>query len=509
MLSCIPVKWSSFQALLCVVVCLFCSCTAEPLCEARKTLDVADSLRVNEGRLYDDSLALAEAYTLLGHWRLIYPDAYARACYYYGRMLRHRGDQVAAIRAFINGTHAPYMQRVVPLPWFSDYHILGRIYSNMGTMSHLAGEFELSYEMYKTASEQILKTDDSTSYYYLLNDMAVELAEQKLQNETLALLDSIEHNCTNDGVLTKLWETKAIMYYNIGKYDSAIISVKQLQIKGNHDATGYVKEAQAFDCMGLKDSALYYAKHVMSHPYASNQDKYHVLYILINYDNTISKQEVQVLSSERADLNNELIEPLLQQLHVAVELLRQDIGDAPSLQKIIVILLILSLAGVSIVTILVILRKNIIRLLTGHHRLKKENEEIRQSSENIKQQNSAWQQQIIQDIENTCEIIRKYDDWDKQLHWKDYNELCEFINQHFYLLADKLKQNYHLDEKELRLSILVLLDMFNNDTIAKILHYGKGIRTYKSRLNAKLGNIGNDLRTKLIQIAVFPFKSFP
>ena len=509
LLSCIPVKWSSFQALLCGVVCLFCSCTAEPLCEARKTLDVADSLRVNEGRLYDDSLALAEAYTLLGHWRLIYPDDYARACYYYGRMLRHRGDQVAAIRAFINGTHAPYMQRVVPLPWFSDYHILGRIYSNMGTMSHLAGEFELSYEMYKTASEQILKTDDSTSYYYLLNDMAVELAEQKLQNETLALLDSIEHNCTNDGVLTKLWETKAIMYYNIGKYDSAIISVKQLQNKGNHDATGYVKEAQAFDCMGLKDSALYYAKHVMSHPYASNQDKYHVLYILINYDNTISKQEVQVLSSERADLNNELIEPLLQQLHVAVELLRQDIGDAPSLQKIIVILLILSLAGVSIVTILVILRKNIIRLLTGHHRLKKENEEIRQSSENIKQQNSAWQQQIIQDIENTCEIIRQYNDWDKQLHWKDYNELCEFINQHFYLLADKLKQNYHLDEKELRLSILVLLDMFNNDTIAKILHYGKGIRTYKSRLNAKLGNIGNDLRTKLIQIAVFPFKSFP
>ena len=509
LLSCIPVKWSSFLALLCGVVCLFCSCTAEPLCEARKTLAVADSLRVNEGRLYDDSLALAEAYSTLGHWRLIYPNAYARACYYYGRMLRHRGDQVAAMRAFIAGSHAPYIDRVVPLSWFSDYHILGRIYSNMGTMSHLAGEFELSYEMYKTASEQILKTDDSTSYYYLLNDMAVELAEQKLQNETLALLDSIEHNCTNDGVLTKLWETKAIMYYNIGKYDSAIISVKQLQIKGNHDATGYVKEAQAFDCMGLKDSALYYAKHVMSHPYASNQDKYHVLYILINYDNTISKQEVQVLSSERADLNNELIEPLLQQLHVAVELLRQDIGDAPSLQKIIVILLILSLAGVSIVTILVILRKNIIRLLTGHHRLKKENEEIRQSSENIKQQNSAWQQQIIQDIENTCEIIRQYNDWDKQLHWKDYNELCEFINQHFYLLADKLKQNYHLDEKELRLSILVLLDMFNNDTIAKILHYGKGIRTYKSRLNAKLGNIGNDLRTKLIQIAVFPFKSFP
>ena len=509
LLSCIPVNWSSFPALLCGVVCLFCSCTAEPLSEARHTLDVADSLRVNEGRLYDDSLALAEAYTLLGHWRLIYPDDYARACYYYGYLLRQHNNQVAAMQAFIAGSHAPYVSRVVPLPWFSNSHILGRIYSNMGTMCHLADEFELSYEMYEQSSKSFYRGGDTTLYYYMLNDMALELAEQNMYEATLALLDSVERNCTNQGVLTKLWETKAIMYYNIGKYDSAIISVKQLQNKGNHDATGYVKEAQSFDCMGLKDSALYYAKHVMSHPYASNQDRYHVLYILINYDNTISKQEVQVLSSERADLNNELIEPLLLQLHVAVELLRQDIGDAPSLQKIIVILIILSLAGVSIVTILVILRKNIIRLLTGHHRLKKENEEIRQSSENIKQQNSAWQQQIIQDIENTCEIIRQYNDWDKQLHWKNYNELCEFINQHFYLLADKLKQNYHLDEKELRLSILVLLDMFNNDTIAKILHYGKGIRTYKSRLNAKLGNVGNDLRTKLIQIAVFPFKSFP
>ncbi|MBQ7647637.1 MAG: hypothetical protein IJS92_00980, partial [Paludibacteraceae bacterium] len=75
---------------------------------ARHTLAVADSLRVNEGRLYDDSLALAEAYTLLGHWRLIYPDDYARACYYYGYLLRQHNNQVAAMQAFIAGSHAPY-----------------------------------------------------------------------------------------------------------------------------------------------------------------------------------------------------------------------------------------------------------------------------------------------------------------------------------------------------------------------------------------------------------------
>ena len=95
--------------------------------EARQTIAMADSMRVNEHRLYDDSLALAEAYTTFGRWRLVCPDDYARACYYYGYLLRQHGNQVAAMQAFIAGTHAPYIQRVVPLLWFNDYHILGRI----------------------------------------------------------------------------------------------------------------------------------------------------------------------------------------------------------------------------------------------------------------------------------------------------------------------------------------------------------------------------------------------
>ena len=93
------------QFILLPLFCMLCACSG--LGEARHTLTAADSMRVNEGVAYangvpannvqrgvGDSLALAEAYTLLGHWRLIYPDDYARACYYYGYMLRQHGDQV-------------------------------------------------------------------------------------------------------------------------------------------------------------------------------------------------------------------------------------------------------------------------------------------------------------------------------------------------------------------------------------------------------------------------------
>ncbi|MBQ7530376.1 MAG: hypothetical protein IJT12_01545, partial [Paludibacteraceae bacterium] len=168
--------------------------------EARQVLAAAESMRVNEGRLYDDSLALAEAFATTGKWIYIYPNDYARACYYYGYLLRQHGNQVAAMQAFIAGTHAPYIQRVIPLPWFSNYHILGRIYSNMGTMCHLVDEFQLGYDMYEQSAIAFQKSCDTTAYYYALNAMALELAEQKFHDETLVLLDSIEQECADSGV---------------------------------------------------------------------------------------------------------------------------------------------------------------------------------------------------------------------------------------------------------------------------------------------------------------------
>lgn len=516
-LSCFPFERISFVALLCGVVCLFCSCTAEPLSEARHTLDVADSLRVNEGRLYDDSLALAEAYTLLGHWRLIYPDDYARACYYYGYLLRQHNNQVAAMQAFIAGSHAPYVSRVVPLPWFSNYHILGRIYSNMGTMSHLAGEFELGYDMYEQSSKSFYRGGDTTLYYYMLNDMALELAEQNMHDETLLLLDSVEHNCTNQGVLTKLWETKAILYFNLERYDSTIYSVKRLQEKGNYGSTGYVKEAQAFWSLQQYDSALYYAKIVMSHPYASNQDKYHVLYILVNNDSTISKQEVQTLSSERADLNNELIEPLLLQLSVAVELLRQDID-----KKTPYMYLCFVLASIGLIVVVAWIAKNHVKRITKieqkkHQQLTKQNANILADMSRLQANNDALRQEnadlsvlhserraeLMAQIVNNCDAIRNSEKWKDILYWNKHDKLCEVADKHLNLLSTKLQLLNVLNEREIHLCILVVIGGFSDKQLAQLLNYGeKSIRGIKLYTAKKLGTTSAHLHDFLMQMVI-------
>ena len=139
----------------------------------RKVEDVvaqADSLW-HAGKQYGidegDSATLAQAYETLGQWQWLHTDEYAHTCYHYGKLLRAKENPVEAMQAFIAATHSGT----------KDYHILGRVYNNMGDICHLASEFQLSYDMFEQSANMYLKNGDSLLYYYCLNDMAFELAE--------------------------------------------------------------------------------------------------------------------------------------------------------------------------------------------------------------------------------------------------------------------------------------------------------------------------------------------
>ena len=148
---------------------------------------------VDEG----DSVSLAQAYVTLqehsafsrqlsevcpfGHCTSLL-RTYSHACYHYGKLLRAKDNPVAAMQVFIAATHSHTR----------DYHILGRIYSNMGSICHLAGKYSLSYDMYEKSAHVFLQDGDSLSYYYLLNDMAFELAEQGKKEEVFSMLSIID-----------------------------------------------------------------------------------------------------------------------------------------------------------------------------------------------------------------------------------------------------------------------------------------------------------------------------
>ena len=472
--------------------------------ESRHTLDVADSLRVNEGRLYDDSLALAEAYTLLGHWRLIYPDDYARACYYYGYLLRQHNNQVAAMQAFIAGSHAPYVSRVVRLPWFSDYHILGRIYTNMGMMCHDNGEFELAYDIYKLSAEQFQEAHDTTAYYYALNAMAYEIAEQNLHDETFSLLSRIETECTDANVLTKTWETKAELYRNLAQYDSAIFAARQLYAHGYWATSGYVTMAQAFWHLEQYDSALYYAEYVIDKIDATSQEKYNMLYILTYSTTSISSDEIKKRSEERADIDKEILDPLHIQLALSVELIRQDRNKKPNYTLVIIICSIVLLIPIYLIAYsrhkncIARIKKEEQTLSVKERELSSKAQELSARQQELQQEQASRQKAMLKEFEITCERLRNRSILSTRKGMNNYTSAKKFVNLRFNMLADKLEATHVLSEREILFCVLVLLDV-SQLKIAQILTYSpNSIKKTKDIIAKKLGVTSLSLRNYLI-----------
>jgi DNA-binding CsgD family transcriptional regulator len=255
-------------------------------------------------------------------------------------------------------------------------------------------------------------------------------------------------------------------------------------------AITYVLKAQAFWGLGQNDSALYYARHVMQMPDASDVDKYNMLYITSNNDPSIDKQEVLKQTSERADINNYNIKPEKKQLAVAVMLLRQDMDRKPDYKWLYA----------AILTALLMTA-----LIAGRHIVtrKKHAAEKRKRQEDTANYNRFLKQAetLLAETENTCTIMRQCQDIKTQLCWNDYGQMCRVINKQFSLLADRLGQIDGIHETDIRLCVLVLIG-FSLETIADILPCSpNSVKTLKRRTALKLGTNSRDLRMFLLKMA--------
>ncbi len=444
---------------------LLSGCKSRAVEEAREVITVADSLRA-VGQGYTDSVAIAEAYNTLEKWQYLYPTDYVHACYHYGRLLRNNDDPVAAMQVFINGTHSRT----------KDYHILGRIYSNMGSISHLAGEYQLAYDMYSRSADLFLKDGDTVSYYYLLNDMAVELAVQGKKEETLAILNQIESNNATPSVLLNVLETKAELYLQVQQYDSAIYYSKKLSQYQKDRPTNHLICAQAYSYIGQKDSAIFYAKKVVS-----QSNSIYTLgnaYYMLTNDNTISGiEEIKEVAADRADILLE-VSHQRSKLSQATQLLEQDLTRKPDMRGWMIVFIIL----ISCVVIFIIIRKQRLHRQSIQHKV-----------------------DIMEDkqVDNITKTIERYIDTnniEKSLRWKNYVNLKSDADLYMGGIVSTL-ETYHLNETEIRYCVLFMLD-FTPRRIAVMLHYNypSGIKTLKKRICDKIVTQPQFLKETLLKI---------
>ena len=473
------------------------SCSSRAIHEAEAVVAQADSLW-QAGLMYGidagDSLTLAQAYKTLGDIPLPYREGlglgspYSHACYHYGKLLRAKDNPAEAMQAFINATHSRTR----------DYHILGRVYSNMGSICHLAGDFPLSYDMYEKSANCFLADNDSLSYYFLLNDMAFELAEQGKKDSCFNIIVNIKNHASYDSVLLAYcWITQAQACLKCKQYDSLIFYAQQSKQIASTLPSSSLQLAQAYSYLGERDSATYYALLVLNN---TNElfDVNNALYILTNDDMSKDKEAIRETAADRSDVQK-LLSDNQGKLSQAVQLLELDLAKTPDLRWLYAVIATIIVIG-SCLLLYIHRKRNQHKLLSQQvDDLTSRTIAMQVKNEELSQSYSNNYNQIKEDIDHKCALLQDSGKIKKTLAWKNYHTMCTIVDKQFYLLASKLQSKQLLNETEIRLCILTLLDC-GYDQMAELLYYApNGIGKLKLRVAKKLGTSAKGLRSYLIE----------
>ena len=473
------------------------SCSSRAIHEAEAVVAQADSLW-QAGLMYGidagDSLTLAQAYKTLGDIPLPFGEGlglgspYAHSCYHYGKLLRAKDHPAEAMQAFINATHSRTR----------DYHILGRVYSNMGSICHLAGDFPLSYDMYERSANCFLADNDSLSYYFLLNDMAFELAEQGKKDSCFNIIVNIKNHASYDSVLLAYcWITQAQACLKCKQYDSLIFYAQQSKQIASTLPSSSLQLAQAYSYLGERDSATYYALLVLNN---TNElfDVNNALYILTNDDMSKDKEAIRETAADRSDVQK-LLSDNQGKLSQAVQLLELDLAKTPDLRWLYAVIATIIVIG-SCLLLYIHRKRNQHKLLSQQvDDLTSRTIAMQVKNEELSQSYSNNYNQIKEDIDHKCALLQDSGKIKKTLAWKNYHTMCTIVDKQFYLLASKLQSKQLLNETEIRLCILTLLDC-GYDQMAELLYYApNGIGKLKLRVAKKLGTSAKGLRSYLIE----------
>ena len=472
---------------LCIIFLTFCfiACSPRALHEAEDVVRTADSLCA-AGQMYGidtgDSATLAQAYETFGTIPLPFRKGlglgslYAHACYHYGRLLREKDNPVAAMECFINASHTRTR----------DYHILGRVYSNMGDLCHLAGEYQLAYDMYQRSADMFLQDGDTIAFYYGLYNMAFEKAELADSCVCSSLLSKIVQSRLPLEGRALIPMTLAELQIHCHNFDDAIYWAREALSYDEKNATSLVLLAQAYSYKDIQDSAVYYANLTIEHSHEL-WDKNNVMYILANEDSTKDIEEVRRVASDRSDIQK-IIEIQQSKFAQAVQLLELDMARKPNFAWLYAIIATLLVVGCSAGVYI--------------YRKHQKHQTLSQYISDLEYQNKKTIAQMRAKVEERCALYRISQHITKDLCWNDFDRMCQIVDQQFFMIASKLRHKQILNETEVRLCILVLINLDRTGISATLPYSLSGVGKLKDQTSKKIGTTGKKLHDFLLKLAV-------
>ena len=373
--------------------------------------------------------------------------------YQQGKQFREADEPISAMSSFIAATRVPSRE----------YAIKGRSFSNMATMCRMGERHDLAYALYEQSLGQFVAARGTLAQAYALNNMAWEQAVQGHKEAAMKLVDSALTICPNEAVQTKVLESQAAACLYAGEYDSVLIYIRQYPAESVYFD---MLRAQAYTFLERYDSALYYARRVVTQ---TENPRYldDVYYILTYCDASAEVDDIRALAATRSDIQRDLERSRpdwIEAMRMAEEALNTP--KYPMKPGYVVLLVLLALACSAGAAIWIIRsRRNQVR--------------------SFKQE---------------CHALRKSSNVRNELQWTDYQQFCEICNARLSGIVDKLEQR-GLSEREIRICVLVLIG-FSYAEIAQVLYRAEsGIGKDKYMIAKHLGVSVKDLQETLRTLA--------
>ncbi len=372
----------------------------------------------------------------------------AESYYRQGRELREADDPVAAMNAFIAATRVHSRE----------YTYKARSWSNMATMCRIGERHDLAYALYEKSLEQFASAKDTLAQAYALNNMAWEQAVQGNKDAATSLIDAALGLCADTVVQHKVLESRAAACLYAEEYDSVLYYTNLSPF-----STPYfdILQAQAYTFLGNNDSALFYAKRVVTE---TDNPRYldDVYYILTYCDSTAQADEVRALAATRSDILMDLERNRADWIEAM--LLAQ---NALQPQK---------RTPIPIILILLIVLTGLAGLGTFVYRRKKANS-----------------------LEQQCLALRKSDHLREELQWNNYPQFRAVCDERLSSIVSKL-ENKGLSEREIRICVLVLIGLSYAQMAEVLIRAENGIGKDKYLIAKHLGVSVKDLQSTLIHI---------
>lgn len=445
--------------------------------EAKAVLKGADSL-LARGVIIQDTAVLTEVINTLDNpiGRVIAKDELAKAYYLLGRNLDdYCHDFAAAADYYIE---ADRLQT-------TDLVLRGRINSCMGFLCKQDSCFEEALEFYERSSRAFKESGNEWYYAHNLLNVAEQYVNMREYAKADSVLDIAKGYEIDSAYYARMVDVKALAFYNQEMYDSALIyllSIVDYPRRMSAKCYNQMNIMRSYAHLEKYELAVKYANYILLH---TNNPNYrtNAYYCLLKYEeinkNIDKLAKYSYLRKDEDRYSRNKAESYAQ----ASDKLKIYLKDPnPELFQDLCIL-----GGVILIFLLIV----VVYILHKRHKSA------------INSHTNALRMQEERNIARRQLLERKI--FDNSIYftdtalWKSTYDLREKANVYCENVFYRLEDTYHLSEHELKICLMILLEISRDKMAFHLNVMPNTISKAKNKIAKQLGTTSQNLRNFLIE----------